>query len=470
MLLKSNRFQAELAAGIDALLVIISLLAALATHKFLDYIDPGDIFATFDMFWSNAWLYVVVLPIWLLALEICGVYRHIFTPAGRDVRTRIATAAVVSLFATLALLYALRISTVPRTILFLHAIYAALAIMVRATWLQPWLLRAEAPRRVLLVAGSAEDARKLAETLTSEAYRCLVAPAGVLSDAELPGDFPVERVGGLAMAADFLHHTPVDVVAILPDSLPPTVAGELFALCQAEGIETWLMPAYLRSALCPPALDEIESMPMILFSTTRKSIWTLALKRLGDVVGSALLLVLLSPLFLLIALLVKCSSKGPVFYTQIRSTRRGRTFPMYKFRTMVPGADKMLDALAGQNESSGPTFKIRNDPRVTPIGRFLRRYSLDELPQLFNVFLGHMSLVGPRPPIPAEVEKYEPWQRRRLSMRSGCTCLWQIGGRNALTFEEWMRLDLQYIDNWSLWLDIKILAKTLSAMIRGTGC
>lgn len=470
MLLKSNRFQAELAAIIDAVLVAFMLLAALATHKFLNYIDPADWFATFDMFWSNSWLYVAVLPIWMLVLEICGVYRQIFTPAGRDVQTRIVTASVVSLFATLALLYALRIGTVPRTLLFLHAIYSSIAIVIRASWLQPLLLRTEAPRRVLLVAGSPEEARPLGDMLTSSDYRRLVAPVGLLSDEEPPADFPVARVGGLGSAADFLHHTPVDIVALLPDRLPSGVAGDLFKLCQAEGIETWLMPAYLRSALCPPALDEIESMPMILFSTTRKSVWSLAVKRLGDLMGSALLLVLLSPLFLLIALLVKGTSKGPVFYTQIRSTRRGRTFPMYKFRTMVPGADKMLGELAAQNESTGPTFKIRNDPRITPIGRFLRRYSLDELPQLFNVFLGHMSLVGPRPPIPAEVEKYEPWQRRRLSMRSGCTCLWQIGGRNALSFEEWMRLDLQYIDNWSLWLDLKILAQTLSAMIRGTGC
>lgn len=470
MLLKSNRFQAELAAVIDGALVVFTLLAALATHKFLNYIDPADWFATFDMFWSNSWLYVAVLPIWMLVLEFCGVYRQIFTPAGRDVQTRIVTAAVVSLFATLALLYALHIATVPRTILFLHAIYAAVAILVRASWLQPLLLRAEEPRRMLLVAGSVADAEKLAATLTSAGYRRLLAPVGLLSDEKPPADFPIAHVGGLSTGADFLHHTPVDIVVLLPDRLPPGVSGQLFELCQAEGIETWLMPAYLRSALCPPALDEIESTPMLLFSTTRKSIWSLALKRLGDLLGSALLLVLLTPVFLLIALLVKCSSKGPVFYTQVRSTRRGRTFPMYKFRTMVPGADKMLDALAAQNESSGPTFKIRNDPRITPVGRFLRRYSLDELPQLFNVFLGHMSLVGPRPPIPAEVEKYEPWQRRRLSMRSGCTCLWQIGGRNALSFEEWMRLDLQYIDNWSLWLDLKILAKTLFAMIRGTGC
>jgi lipopolysaccharide/colanic/teichoic acid biosynthesis glycosyltransferase len=193
------------------------------------------------------------------------------------------------------------------------------------------------------------------------------------------------------------------------------------------------------------------------------------IKRVLDLILSALALVFLSPVLLGILLVIRVTSPGPTFFVQRRSTLRGREFNMYKFRTMVANAEEIRQDLDHRNEVSGPVFKIKDDPRVTPFGRWLRRYSLDELPQLWNVLKGDMAIVGPRPPIPAEVAKYENWQRRRLSMRSGCTCLWQIGGRNQLSFEDWMKLDLKYIDTWSLALDFQIMFKTLGAILRGTG-
>ncbi|MFH0753882.1 MAG: sugar transferase, partial [Candidatus Omnitrophota bacterium] len=196
----------------------------------------------------------------------------------------------------------------------------------------------------------------------------------------------------------------------------------------------------------------------------------LAVKRLMDIVLSGIALVIFSPFLGITALLVKLSSHGPVFFTQDRVSVNGRIFKLYKFRTMVVDAEAKLEELKHLNEMQGPAFKLTNDPRVTPLGKFLRKMSIDELPQLWNVFVGHMSLVGPRPPLPAEVEKYGDWQRRRLSMRPGITCLWQIGGRNRITdVDEWIRLDLRYIDNWSLWLDIKILFKTVPAVLFGIG-
>ena len=170
-----------------------------------------------------------------------------------------------------------------------------------------------------------------------------------------------------------------------------------------------------------------------------------------------------------LALLIKLTSKGPVFFKQERCGLNGRKFTMFKFRTMVEDADQMKDLLAEKNEMDGPVFKITNDPRLTKVGKFLRKFSLDELPQLFNVLRGDMSLVGPRPPLPKEVSQYDPWQRRKLSMKPGLTCLWQINGRNNINFERWMKMDLEYIDNWSLWLDTKILLKTVPAVILGTG-
>ncbi len=184
---------------------------------------------------------------------------------------------------------------------------------------------------------------------------------------------------------------------------------------------------------------------------------------------SSIALFLLLPLFLLVSLLIKLDSRGPIFFIQERVGLNKRRFKLFKFRTMTPNAEELRDQLAELNEVSGPVFKIKNDPRLTRVGKWLRKMSIDELPQLINVLIGNMSLVGPRPPIPTEVEQYKWRDRRRLSMKPGITCLWQVNGRSNVPFERWMELDKEYIDNWSLWLDFKILAKTIPAVIRGSG-
>jgi lipopolysaccharide/colanic/teichoic acid biosynthesis glycosyltransferase len=188
-------------------------------------------------------------------------------------------------------------------------------------------------------------------------------------------------------------------------------------------------------------------------------------------VASGIGLIVVAPLFAIIAIAIKISSKGPVFYKQERSGLNGRTFMLYKFRTMAADADQKRKELEALNEADGPVFKINNDPRIIPvIGPLLRKTSLDELPQLLNIFRGEMSLVGPRPPIPAEVAQYKPWQRRRLSMKPGLTCIWQTSpNRNDISFNDWMKLDLEYIDNWSPMLDFKLLLKTAQVVLLGNG-
>lgn len=192
-------------------------------------------------------------------------------------------------------------------------------------------------------------------------------------------------------------------------------------------------------------------------------------KRVLDAVGSAGLIALLSPVFLVIALLVKTTSRGAVVYRQVRVGREGREFVFYKFRSMYEDADRRLQEVLDKNEKAGPIFKMKNDPRVTPVGRVLRKYSLDELPQLFNVLKGDMSLVGPRPPLPREVEQYDDRALQRLSVLPGITCLWQICGRSDTSFEDWLELDSLYVENMSFWLDLKILMKTPLSVIRGDG-
>jgi exopolysaccharide biosynthesis polyprenyl glycosylphosphotransferase len=188
-----------------------------------------------------------------------------------------------------------------------------------------------------------------------------------------------------------------------------------------------------------------------------------------DIAGSAIALVVSSPVMLIIAVLVKLTSRGPAIYRQVRCGLYGRRFVLYKFRSMCEGAEDVLWEIKHLNEMDGPVFKMRNDPRVTPFGRILRKSSLDEWPQFWNVLKGDMSLVGPRAPLPEEVKEYSRWQRRRLSVKPGITCLWQVSGRNEIDFQEWMKLDLFYIDNWSLLLDLKILLRTLPVVLMGKG-
>ncbi|MEN6521440.1 MAG: sugar transferase [Armatimonadota bacterium] len=192
-------------------------------------------------------------------------------------------------------------------------------------------------------------------------------------------------------------------------------------------------------------------------------------KRALDVIGALVLLLILSPVFLLIVICIRVDSPGAIIFRQKRLGLGGRAFVFYKFRSMCIDAEKSKTEILHLNEVSGPIFKIRNDPRVTRVGKFMRRYSLDELPQLFNVLKGDMSFVGPRPPLPDEVEQYEEWQLRRLSVIPGITCLWQISGRSKLSFDEWVNLDLKYIESRSIWLDIIILLKTIPAVISADG-
>ena len=210
---------------------------------------------------------------------------------------------------------------------------------------------------------------------------------------------------------------------------------------------------------------------MLVFRTTPEVSWALAVKGLIDRVGTLIILVLSLPAFLVAVVGIKLTSPGPIIFRQQRSGKNGRPFTMYKFRSMSTDAEMRLAELQQQNEMSGPVFKVGNDPRVTSFGRWLRKTSIDELPQLINVLQGSMSLVGPRPLPLYEVEKFEnSAQRRRLSVKPGLTCLWQISGRNNVTdFDDWVRLDLAYIDNWSIWLDIKILARTVPAVLFGLG-
>ncbi len=334
--------------------------------------------------------------------------------------------------------------------------------------------------RNVLIIGTGGRAKRMAAAIErqhSYGYRimgCLEAfDKTVAADAMLTEK--VKVLGTLKLFPLLLLEEVVDEVIFAADlSNIPSISSYI-QFAEELGVSIHIMPDFqIAKIMYQPAaaaifFEEFAGMPTIAISTTSQRHSELLLKSIMDYCGAGIGLLTLSPLFLAIMAAVKLTSKGPAFFIQQRCGLYGRTFGLIKFRTMVENAEELKKELEKHNEMDGPVFKLTNDPRITPAGRFLRRTSLDELPQLLNVLMGQMSLVGPRPPLPSEVAQYEHWQRRRLSMKPGLTCIWQVSGRNNIDFERWMRMDLEYIDNWSLLLDVKLLLKTVREVVCGQG-
>jgi exopolysaccharide biosynthesis polyprenyl glycosylphosphotransferase len=296
------------------------------------------------------------------------------------------------------------------------------------------------------------------------------------ADERWPGLKALERSGkrpvcDLQGIAEFVRNAVVDEIVIaLPLRSFYGRAAEIAILCEEQGIVMRFLPGIFNLHKARSTAEELAGDPLLTLSTGPLDGWPVFLKRALDLVFSSALLALLSPLLLITAILIKLTSPGPVFFRQERLGLNKRRFLIYKFRTMVPDAEKRIAELEKMNEVNGPVFKIKNDPRLTPIGKALRSTSIDELPQLLNVLRGDMSLVGPRPLPLRDYRGFDQdWHRRRFSVRPGITCLWQVNGRSSIPFEKWMELDMQYIDEWSLWLDFKILVGTIPAVLRGSG-
>ncbi|HQG45873.1 MAG TPA: sugar transferase, partial [bacterium] len=244
---------------------------------------------------------------------------------------------------------------------------------------------------------------------------------------------------------------------------------EAILSCEELGISTSIALDLFNIHIARTRQTDFNGFPLLEFETFHAKEWQLFIKRIMDLAIASVSLAIFSPVLLLVAVLIKLTSKGPVLFKQTRIGLNGRKFTLYKFRSMVEDAEARKKDLLQQNEMDGPVFKIKRDPRITTIGWIIRKTSIDELPQLFNVLMGDMSVVGPRPPLICEVEDYKVWQRRRLSLKPGITCIWQVSGRNKIGFDKWMKMDLEYIDTWSLWLDVKILFKTFFVVLTGYG-
>ena len=351
-------------------------------------------------------------------------------------------------------------------------IFLAAGRLIVRRYAGSWRRHFNAPMHVM-VAGTGSTAREVARALEE------AAPYGIRLqgffdlnlDAASPAPasqnlgYPVHSIHRLR---DFLEQQVLDEIIFAVDSGDLQPLQDIFLECDEEGIRTRLAVNQFPHVNSEMYLETLGHIPLLTFSATPSDELHLLVKRTLDVSLAALGLAIASPVLLLAAALVRLTSPGPIIFRQERCGLNGRRFTLYKFRSMVENAEELRPGLEHLNEKS-TVFKIRNDPRLTPAGRFLRKFSIDELPQLWNILRGDMSIVGPRPPIASEVENYERWQRRRLRMRPGLTCLWAVEGRDHLDFDTMMRKDLQYIDSWSLVLDLRIILRTIPLVLTGKG-
>jgi exopolysaccharide biosynthesis polyprenyl glycosylphosphotransferase len=333
-----------------------------------------------------------------------------------------------------------------------------------------WFRRRFGAEHYVMIAGTGQSARNMAR-LVEEAESFGMRLLGFLEERpavdviELGHDYPVHP---LAELPQLLRRRVIDEVIFAVPAADLPQLEETLLLCDEEGVRTRIALDIFPHVHSDVYLDRLGTASLLTFSGAPHDELRLLVKRITDFSLAAIALLFLSPFLCLVALAIRVTSPGPIIFSQIRCGLNGRRFRLYKFRSMVANAEALKQQLMSRNERE-LVFKIRNDPRLTPIGKWLRKFSVDELPQLWNVLIGDMSLVGPRPAIPEEVEQYQRWQRRRLRMRPGLTCLWVVEGRDTVDFETWMTLDMRYIDNWSLALDWKIILLTIPQVVIGKG-
>jgi len=412
---------------------------------------------------------------WIIIFTKLNAYSdQIFSSIWKELKIIVKT-CVLGVFIFFAAFFLLRFGYVPRSYIVIFASVNFLFLFFEKLtlfYLAKFLRKQTKNRKNILVVGTGTRAKNFIEKVENNLGWGLEIIGLTSGDKSKVGqEFHGHKViGSNDEIENVLHHSQIDEVIICVSTKRFDQIRNILECCEREGVQVRLNSDFFGKIAKKVRVDHIDGLPIISFIITPDNEWMLYIKRIMDILISGILLITLSPLFLIIAILVRCTSKGPIFYQWNVVGLNKKPFRSWKFRTMIPDADRTKPELMSYNLMKGPVFKIKNDPRVTKIGKFLRKYSLDELPQLWSVLKGNMSLVGPRPAGPHELEKYESWQRRKLSVKPGITCLWQTSGRNEIQdFDEWVRLDFEYIENWSIWIDIKILLKTIPAVFRGTG-
>ena len=493
-MLKENwRFIARVQRVSDLLITIFAFFAAYYGRTSLifwnDYFNWNLPFEGPQLAPISSYFFVLLIALvsYSITLNFLGAYSSMRLASSWQLFRLFTVSSLVVFFALSASLFLLKID-LSRSFIALFCLLMILCLSAER-YVILGLLRFWRRRgfnyRDLMVCGVGEQALRLTQELYSRPelgirirrFCDLSKNCDVAQHAQFKEELRKKGIGNIGRILCGLHEASnslqvhaideivfTDMVQVVPE------VENMIIIAAEQGVRTTLAADLFSIGIVKSGLSYFGDMPLIHFQTPPGDRWELGLKRLIDIVVSMILLSILAPVFLGIAILIKLNSAGPVFYVQRRVGLNGRLFDMYKFRSMFSNADRQLELLLKHNEMKGPAFKLKKDPRVTSIGKFLRRFSLDELPQLWNVLKGDMSLVGPRPPVPVEVSEYQRFYRRRLSMRPGLTCTWQVSGRNEINdFESWVKLDLEYIDNWSIWRDFSLLVRTIPAVLFGQG-
>ena len=460
MLTRDRQLRTQLYQAKDAALFALALWIAHYIRSSLNWQIFED--HPVEEFKQFAWLYVIIFPGVPLVLEIQGFYQRQLLGTRRETAWLLFKGSFLVTVGIILVMWMFKMN-LARSVIPLFGLVSFILV-----YLSEEILRSAYKskfgqlrllRRVILV-GSPEDTGRMKADLESKADE----------EIQFVGEFDLNTAGVEQLVTMIHERSPNSVIL----NGKHTYFGQIekaIQACEVEGVEAWLVAHFFQTQISRTSLDDFFGRPVIVFRSAPEASWQGLAKQLLDFVGALLLLILFSPVFIAAALAIKLSSRGPVLFRQQRCGLNGQPFTMLKFRSMVTDAEQRKHELECLNEMDGPVFKVTNDPRITRVGRILRKFSIDEFPQLFNVLRGEMSLVGPRPLPVDEVKRFDdPAHRRRLSVKPGLTCLWQVSGRNNVNnFREWVRLDLEYIDNWSFWLDLKILWRTIPVVLAGTG-
>ncbi len=466
MLQRDHRFRTQVQQAADVCLFAIAfgISFLLRGNERFSHTFLGMEAVSGDTLYHVMWLYLAIFPFVPSILASQGFYSRSLTGSRPVMMWSLMRGCLIVTIGLVLLIYLLKI-VVPRGVMTLFGLISFGLVYTKEETLR-WVLnsrlaRSQYQRRILL-AGMPSEMKRLRQLLETRASESIQ----VAAEFNLESDSPAHLI-------EMLHEYSVSGVLVSARKIQLDRLENVIQLCEIEGVEAWLVADFFTTQIARASFDEMLGQPLLIFRSAPENSWQILVKGLMDwIVAATLLLVLtIIPVLPVLAVAIKITSPGPVLFRQQRSGRNGAPFTILKFRTMSSNAEQSKHELAAMNEMTGPVFKLTNDPRITPLGKWLRKYSLDELPQLWNVLRGDMSLVGPRPLPVDEVRRFNDLaHRRRLSVKPGLTCLWQVSGRNQIKdFKDWVRMDLEYIDNWSIWLDLLILLRTLPAVLGATG-
>lgn len=452
---------------------ILAIALAFQLSYFINYFFLGGFFFTEK---NLLILFLAILPLWLLTLYLLKVTEIPRTKRYRTLLTEYMQSAVVIALILLVFYFLFSKFNLSRKFLIEFTFIGFIFLfLIRLTEYKVFKLYREKGFNFVNLVLMADDTSvgfiERLLTYPEWGYRIITifSNSGMLNE-KYRGKIRIVPDKLQEMLLDMMEEYSIDEILYVKSKINPSEIRDTIRLCEELGIVFRLLTNDKQPKLTNAFISTLAYEKFLTFINIPYKPSAVATKKILDIIFSGLFLILAAPLMLIIGLLIWLTSKGPAIFKQTRIGLRGRPFDLYKFRTMVVDADEMKKDLFDKNEMDGPTFKISNDPRITGVGRFLRKTGLDELPQLINVFKGEMSMIGPRPPLPEETKQYKRWQLRRLSVKPGLSCFWQIKpDRNAIKFEKWMELDLAYIDNWSLRLDFIILVKTIKTVFQRTG-